>query len=60
MAQTKLTYHEGAEAERKAFKSNLKRDLKNCSEPLVKLWIESKLKWIAGRCDRYKKRLGGL
>lgn len=54
------TYHEGAEAERKAFKANLRRDLKTCPEPLVRLWIEGKLKWIAGRCDRYRARKGGL
>ena len=56
----KQTYHEGAEAERKAFKANLKRSLKICPEPLVKLWIEGKLKWIEGRCKRYKKIKGGL
>jgi hypothetical protein len=57
---TKKTYHEGAEAERKAFRANLRRDLRNASEISVRAYIEGKLKWVQGRCDRYKKIAGGL
>jgi hypothetical protein len=51
---TKKTYHEGAEAERKAFKAFLKRKLK------VGGSMEMALAWVQGRCDRYRKIKGGL
>ena len=51
------TYHEGAEAERKAFKAYLKRQLKNGKGPFV---LTNVLRWVQARCDRYRKRKGGL
>jgi hypothetical protein len=53
VAMTKKTYHEGAEAERKAFKAYLKRQPRSPE-------VEMALAWIKGRCDRYKKVKGGL
>lgn len=57
----KKTFHEGAELERRAFKAYLKRQL-NLQRGAVpaKLWGSDILEWVQGRCDRYKKRKGGL
>ena len=53
---TKKTYHEGAEDERRAFKAFLKRQIKKAG----KCTDEDVLAWVQGRCDRYRKRKGGL
>jgi hypothetical protein len=51
------TFHKGAEMERRAFKSFLRRQKKTSDG---KIWAEDALEWVERRCDRYKKRKGGL
>jgi len=57
---TKKTYHEGAEAERKAFKAYLKRQLTGILHPAAGDKLKDALVWVQGRCDRYHRRKGGL
>ena len=62
MAVTKKTYHEGAEAERKAFIAYLRRQNRK-AQTHSEGWLEAigcAVTWVQGRCDRYKKRKGGL
>ena len=56
MVETKKTFHEGAEYERKAFKAYLKRQYKTSAM----IAIEEILTWVQDRCNRYKKAKGGL
>ena len=51
------TYHEGAEAERRAFKAYLKRLVERGAADNLLSQIKT---WVQGRCDRYRKRKGGL
>lgn len=67
MGMRTKTEHEGAELERRAVKAHLKRSIKDADKispkdggPLVKLWLEGALKWVEGRCKRYRERKGGL
>jgi hypothetical protein len=55
------TFHAGAEMERRAFKSFLKRVIAiKGNDTVVKEWAQGSLEWVQKRCDRYKKRKGGL
>ncbi|MGA2270277.1 MAG: hypothetical protein ABSH44_17535 [Bryobacteraceae bacterium] len=55
------SFHEGAEMERRAFKAFLKREIKiRGNDTVVTAWAQGALEWVQGRCDRYKKRKGGL
>jgi hypothetical protein len=61
------TFHEGAELERRAFKAYLRRMLKTTEDgPTsdqrtgVQVSLKASLRFVQGRCDRYKKRKGGL
>ena len=55
------SFHEGAKMERRAFKSFLKREIAiRGNDAVVKAWAQGALEWVQKRCDRYKKRKGGL
>ena len=61
MKKTTPTFHEGAELERRAFKAFLKRVIAiRGNDSVVKDWARGALDWVQHRCDRYKKRKGGL
>lgn len=54
------TYNAGAEAERKATKAYLRRLIRGAPDRSTLLTVEAVLRWVQGRCDRYRKREGGL
>ena len=54
------TYHEGAEDERRAVKARLKGRMLKAGSAEELAVLRTEYAWVQGRCDRYKKRKGGL
>lgn len=55
----RTTYHDGANAERKAIRGKLKRVRRSCEYVAAEI-LDHLIEWINQRDERYNKRKGGL